>query len=143
MTAVRLYRTRNGNHDVYQLRWYANGSRRCQTIGKIKDLSKREAEARRREKEIAFAVGRERPSRPRRMTLERFLERDRQAIATDVRPATLDEYRFAAKHAIDTLGADTPLDRIDRKLGPMIRSEKVKGITTLCIDRKDTRQTAP
>jgi len=48
------------------------------------------------------------------MTLERFLERDRQAIATDVRPATLDEYRFAAQHAIATLGADATLDQIDR-----------------------------
>ncbi len=114
MTAVRLYRTRNGNHDVYQLRWYANGSRRCQTIGKIKDLSKREAESRRREKEIAFATCRQRPTPLPRITLKRLLDRDRDLIEADVRPGTLDNYRSAANHATTALGVDVPASRIGR-----------------------------
>ena len=59
MTAVKLTKTKNGRNFVWQIRWYADGRRRCETIGKAKDLSKREAEALRREKEIAFGAGKE------------------------------------------------------------------------------------
>ena len=74
MTQVSLYKTKNGNNEVYLLRWYAGGKRRSETIGKAKNLSKREAEAMRREKEKAFIKGTESPTRPDKMTLRQFLD---------------------------------------------------------------------
>lgn len=74
MIRVSLYPTKNGNHQVWLLRWYAKGKRSSKTLGKVKDISRREAEALRREKEAAFIKGTESPSRPNRMTLRQFMD---------------------------------------------------------------------
>ena len=71
---VSLYPTMNGNHRVWLLRWYAEGKRANKTLGRVKDLSKREAEMMRREKELAFNKGAESPNRPDRMTLRQFID---------------------------------------------------------------------
>lgn len=73
MIRVSLYPTKNGNHQVWLLRWYVDGKRGSKTLGKVKDIPKREAEALRREKEAAFIKGTESPSRPDRMTLRQFM----------------------------------------------------------------------
>lgn len=114
MTKVSLYRAKNGNHEVWLLRWYANGRRCSETIGKAREISKREADAQRREKEVAFGSGKERPSRPPKITLERFLADDREAIQVDVSPATLIEHRVASDHATRALGDDVRPDRLTR-----------------------------
>ncbi len=74
MIRVSLYPTMNGNHRVWLLRWYAEGKRANKTLGRVKDLSKREAEMMRREKELAFNKGTESPNRPNRMTLRQFID---------------------------------------------------------------------
>lgn len=74
MISVSLYKTRNGANLVYLLRWHAGGKRRNRTIGKVGAMTKREAEAQRRELELAFNKGTESASRPDRMTLRQFID---------------------------------------------------------------------
>ena len=113
-TKVSLYRVKNGNHEVWLLRWHADGKRHSQTLDKARDLSKREAEALRREKEIAFGSGRERPKRTPKMGLKQFLDHDREAFQPDVSPATAIAHRNASDHAIAALGKDARVDRLTR-----------------------------
>ncbi len=113
-TKVSLYRVKNGNHEVWLLRWHADGKRHSQTLGMARDLSKREAEALRREKEIAFGSGREQPKRVEKITLAEFAKRDREAIQATVRPSTLLEYDHAMRHTTAALGDDFPIGRITR-----------------------------
>lgn len=75
MIRVTLHEVRNGNNVVRMLRWRAGGKRCGETLGKVKEISKREAEARRREKQAAFIKGTESPNRPDRMTLRQFMDR--------------------------------------------------------------------
>ena len=114
MIRVSLYPTMNGNNRVWLLRWHAGGKRRNRTIGKVKDLSRREAEAQRRELEARFNSGKEKPVRPAKMTLKQLLDRDLALIAVDVRPGTIGEYKSAGNHVIKVLGADARIDKIDR-----------------------------
>jgi integrase len=95
------------------LRWAdSRGKIRSESIGKVGTMPKREAERKRREKETALGSGRARRDRPQKMTLKQFLEMDREAIAGDVRDATLLEHEYASKHAIDALGENRSLESI-------------------------------
>lgn len=87
------------------LRWAdSRGKMRSESIGKVGNVPKREAEKKRREKETALGSGRAQRDRPHKITLKAFLEMDREAIAGDVAGATLIEHDHAKKHALDALG---------------------------------------
>lgn len=110
-------RLKSGKKSVYYvLRWYSqDGTKRySQSVGRVGHMTKAEAEAARRQKEIDLGSGRTPRDRPPRISLKEFLEQDRKAIQGDVRPATLAEHRHAGIHALKVLGADTPLTCITR-----------------------------
>ena len=44
MTKVSLYKTKNGNHVVWLLRWYADGKRYSEALCKASEISEREAD---------------------------------------------------------------------------------------------------
>lgn len=74
MIRVTLHRVRNGRNVVWMLRWRI-GRKRCgETLAKATEISKREAEARRREKQAAFIKGTQSATRPDRLTLQQFLD---------------------------------------------------------------------
>lgn len=74
MIKVSLYPTKHGNHKVWRCRWYAGGKRCSKTLGKVKDIPKREAEAQRRELEAAFIKGTKSPTRPNKILLGQFID---------------------------------------------------------------------
>lgn len=74
MIRVTLHEVQNGHHRVRMLRWRV-GRKRCgETLGKLKDVSKREAQLQLREKQAAFDKGTQSPNRPDRMTLGQFID---------------------------------------------------------------------
>ncbi len=112
MPKVTLHR--EARRGVWQLRWFdADGRRRGETIGKLGQLTRRDALAIRRDKQSKMDCGLERPDKPKRMSLEEFLRRDREAVAIDVKPTTLRELKIAANHAITALGKDLDVRQID------------------------------
>lgn len=85
MTKVSMSPTHHGNHKVWRCRWNVGRKRCSKTLGKVKDISKREAEAMRRELEAAFIKGTKSPNRPDRMTLRQFIDQyaDRRRQGSD------------------------------------------------------------
>ena len=126
MTKVALYKTKgptraNPKRLVWQLRWRGTeinpktGSaiRYTETIGDAARITKRDAVAIRRERQAKMDNDLAPRDRPKRMGLGEFLIRDREAVAIDVKPKTIEELRIAADHAIRALGADFDVRRID------------------------------
>ncbi len=118
MISVSLYKTRrssrkNPNRLVWQIRWKGtDGKRFCETIDDCSRLTKRQAEAIRRDKQSKIDCGVVPPNRPRRITLAALIEQDKAAIEGDVRPTTMLEYGHATAHAFEALGRDIPIDRV-------------------------------
>lgn len=71
---VKLYPTKSGNHRVWICRWYAGGKRGSKTLGKVKDIPKREAEAQRKELEDSFTKGEQSPIKVKGMSLKQFAD---------------------------------------------------------------------
>lgn len=82
-TRVRLVKTKNGNNIVYQKRWFdPDGHRRSVTLGKVREMTKREALAQCREFEASITKGEQTAYMPQRISLGDFrpmyLERRKQ-----------------------------------------------------------------
>ena len=118
MTRVSLYKTKrptrgNPKRQVWQLRWIgSDGKRYCETIGDLSKMTKRDAGAKRRDKQSKIDCGVIPADKPKRMTLSAFVAQDRLTIEADVRPTTMIEYDHAIKHAYAALGREIALDRI-------------------------------
>lgn len=69
---VKLYETKSGNHKVWLCRWYSGGKRGTKTLGKVKDIDKREAKALRKELEDSFTKGEQSPIKVKGMSLGQF-----------------------------------------------------------------------
>jgi integrase len=141
MTKVTLHKVvrprRNGTSRlVWTLRWYGtDGKRRGETVGDVKKVSRRQAQAARRAKQSKLDCGIERPERPRRMTLADFLRRDREAVAIDLKPKTILELRAAADHATAALGRDFDVRRLDHAAVGRIKkhlADKKLSAATIC-----------
>lgn len=126
MTKVALYKTKgptraNPKRHVWQLRWVGSeinpktGSpiRYTETIGDAARITKRDAEATRREQQGKMDNGLTPRDRPKRMGLGEFLRRDREAVVIDVKPKTIEEMRIAADHATRALSENFDVRRID------------------------------
>ncbi len=120
MTTVRLKRFKrkrpNGkDRYVWMLRWDDSNGRDCgETVGDCRTMTRRQAEAIRRDRQGKLDNGLVKPDRPKRLNLTEFLRHDRDAIQADVKPATLVEHDNAGKHAKATLGDEIRLSAITR-----------------------------
>ena len=114
--------------EYWALRWPgSDGKARRQNIGRVDQMTEREAGRIRREKLVDLDVGAA-VRDPARMTLGVFLELDRDAISPRVRPATTDTHRTDSKRVIEILGEDGQLDRI----GWMQVAQVEKALTARC-----------
>jgi len=112
----------------WALRWPgSDGKARRQNIGRVDQMTEREAGRIRRQKLVDLEVGAA-VRDPARMTLGVFLNLDRDAIAPRVRPATLDTHRTDSKRVIEILGEDGQLDRV----GWMQVAQVEKALTARC-----------
>ncbi len=118
MTRVSLYPAKrptksNPKRKVWQLRWLGtDGKRYCETIGDLPKMTKRDAGAKRRDKQSKIDCGVIPADKPKRMTFSGFVDQDRQTVEADVRPTTMIEYDHAVNHAYAALGRGIALDRI-------------------------------
>ncbi len=111
---ITLHRVKRKTGAVWMLRWYDSRGKRCgETIGKVGVMTKRQAEHVRRERQGKLDNRLIPRDRPKRMALQEFLRRDRQAVAVDVKPKTIEELRIAADHAIRALGTDYDVQQLD------------------------------
>ncbi len=111
---VRRKRPRGKVREVWMLRWPdGKGRILAETIGEIGKVTKREAEALRRDKQGKIDCGVIPAHRAARMTLAQLAEHDRESIA-DLRYKTLLEHDHAVAHAKRVIGCDVPVGRITR-----------------------------
>lgn len=75
-----------------------------ESIGKVGEMTKAEAETRRREKEAAMTVGTVRRDRPKPVTIEDSLKLDQERVKPDVKRNTLESHRHAGLHAREAWG---------------------------------------
>ena len=114
MTKITLHKVKRKRGSVWMLRWYDSRGRRCgETIGKFGVMTKRQAEAIRRDRQGKTDNGLAKLDRPERMTLGQFADYDRSAIADKAYKTQLGQ-NHAFDHAKAALGADIQLDRIAR-----------------------------
>lgn len=71
---VKLYETKSGNHKVWLCRWYSGGKRGTKTLGRVSDISRREAKAQRKELEDSFTKGEQSPIKVKGMSLRQFAD---------------------------------------------------------------------
>jgi len=115
---VKLYEIRkptksNPRRKVWQLRWYGgDGTRYGEIIGDCSRMTKREANARRKEKEAAFRSHEIPVDRPRKMTLAQFKTYVQESYQTDMRATTMIEMQIALDHAIKALRPDIQIASI-------------------------------
>ncbi|MEE9130600.1 MAG: tyrosine-type recombinase/integrase [Phycisphaerales bacterium] len=113
MTKITLHKVKRKRGSVWMLRWYDSRGRRCgETIGKVGVMTKRQAEAIRRDRQGKTDNGLATLDRPERMTLADFIEHDQETIKPDVKGATLHEYKLAWDHAKAAIGGEALLTRI-------------------------------
>ncbi|MCP3903799.1 MAG: tyrosine-type recombinase/integrase [Planctomycetes bacterium] len=119
-TDVRLYQAKrptrgDPKRKVWLIRWYGTDGRRyCETIGVVGKLTKREAEAIRRDKQSKIDCNVTRPNRPKRITLSALIDRHVEAIKIARQPRTIRQFRTAGNHAVAALGGETVAAKIDR-----------------------------
>ena len=102
-----------GSATYWLLSWAdSQGRRRFEAIGKVGEMSAADAKKKRREKEREFEKGAAPVDRLHKITLRGFLDLDRQAIATDVQPATIASHKAASIRIISALGGDVPVEKI-------------------------------
>ncbi len=119
-TKVELHKRhvkyRSGGKAVFwTLRWWGtDGKRYSESIGKVGEMTKNEAETCRREKETAIGSGRIRRNRPKAMTLREFFAHDAETVRGTVKPNTVESMRHTAIHARKAWGEETKLTTIGR-----------------------------
>ncbi len=100
---------------VWQLRWFdGNGQHRGKTIGDCAKVSKREAEAIRRDHQSKVDCGVIKADPPARHTLAEYAVYDREAIA-DRAEKTVKSYGEAVQHATKALGSSIRMKDIGRR----------------------------
>ncbi len=110
----RIVRYPSGVKTVYwTLRWRGtDGKRYSESIGKVGEMTKAEAETKRREKEIAIGSGRMKRNRPRAMTLAELFEHDAETVRGTVTLNTIESMKHAAAHARKAWGERTRISVI-------------------------------
>jgi len=99
----------------WTLRWWGtDGKRYSESIGRVGDVTKHEAERMRREKEQAIGGGKLKRNRPREVTLAEFIKLDVEAVRGTVKLNTVESIRHSSAHALKAWGASTRLSSISR-----------------------------
>lgn len=104
----------SGNKVTYwTLRWWGtNGKRFSESIGKVGEMTKAQAETRRREKEVAMGSGRIRRNRPKEMTLSQLFDFDAETVRGTIALNTAESIRHSARHAKKAWGEQTRISAI-------------------------------
>ncbi len=141
MTTISLKRIRrrqsNGRTKfVWMLRWFDDKGQHCgKTIGECSQISKRDAEAIRREQQSKIDCGLIKADRPIRLTLSEYAGHDREAIV-DRAYATRLEHDYAVAHAKGALGGGTRLESIGRRhVAKLKRYLLDKGLRPATVDK--------
>ena len=119
MTTVYLMKAqrptrRNPKRRAWLLRWTTTDGRQlCDIIGDVAMVTKREAEAARRELQGKLDNDLAPRDRPKRMTLADFLRRDREAAALTLRPRSLADLKLAGRYACNVLGETADVRHLD------------------------------
>ena len=110
----RRKKCKDGSIAVYwTLRWRGTtGKDHSESVGKVGEMTKAQAETCRREKEAAMTAGTLRRDKPRSMTIAEFLDLDRDRIKPDVKRNTLESHSHAGAHAKKAWGKETKLASI-------------------------------
>src|SRR5687767_11487269 len=97
----RAVKYASGTKAVYwTLRWWGtDGKRYSESVGRVGEVTKAEAETARRSKEAAIGGGRIRRNRPQPMTLAEFFAHDAETVRGTVKPNTVESMRHSAAHA--------------------------------------------
>ena len=104
-----------GKAQYWTLRWWGTDGRRfSESLGRVGEVTKNEAETARREKEQAIGGGRIKRDRPREVALSAFEELDRQTIRGTVKLHTVESIKHSAAHALKAWGGTTKLTSIGR-----------------------------
>jgi integrase len=104
-----------GKAQYWTLRWWGTDGRRfSESIGRIGEVTKSEAESARREKEQLIGGGRIKRNRPRETTLAEFVELDREAVRGTVKLNTVESIKHSAAHAVKAWGETIKLTSIGR-----------------------------
>ena len=96
VTLRRLKRPGRGGktREEWALRWYdSEGRHRCERIGEVKSMPKREAEALRRQKQVDMEAKRVPRDKLKSMTIADFVEFHEHAVGEDRKATTRYEYR--------------------------------------------------
>ncbi|MHC4415155.1 MAG: tyrosine-type recombinase/integrase [Planctomycetota bacterium] len=140
-TYVKLHRQRVGKKPpkpVWKLVWWGlrDGARAKfqQTIGHCHDMNADEAELLRAKKETDLNSGRTSPNKPRRISLERFLEQDRENEASRSKPRSIDELKTAGNHALRILG-EKSIQKIEHKDALRIRNNLAKHVSPATVGK--------
>jgi len=121
---------KNGSTVVYwTLRWPGTtGRMHSESVGRVGDMTKAQAETLRREKEGSMTAGLTRRDRPKEITLKDYLDRDHERVKPDVKVNTLEGLKHAGSHAKKALGEQIRLSSI----GPL----QVARIKTFLADER-------
>ncbi len=104
-----------GRAQYWTLRWWGTDGRRfSESLGRVGEVTKSEAETARREKEQAIGGGRIMRNRPKEMTLAEFVELDREAVRGTVKLNTVESIKHSAAHALKAWGGATKLTSLSR-----------------------------
>lgn len=106
--------TANGKtRQEWHLRWHGtDGKHYCKKLGNCNQMTKRDAEAKRRETQVEMDRNEIPRDRSRAMTLSEFAEYHEKMIGSDRRPTTIYEYKHSAKLAEEALGSAATIQAI-------------------------------
>ena len=112
---VTISRQKSKGHTYWCLRWLtSNGKRRGKTVGRVDQLSKRQAEKLRRAKEVELGINPGRRDVSRGPQLRAFLERYFASRRTELSSGTLELHRRTANLLLAFLSETVRLDAIAR-----------------------------
>ncbi len=95
------------------LRWWGtDGKKYSESVGRVGQVTKNEAERARRTKEQEIGGGKISRNRPRRMTLAEFIEYDLEAVRGVLKRNTIESIKHSSAHAIAAWGGDTGLSSL-------------------------------
>jgi len=112
----RRVKLKNGSVVVYwTLRWPGTtGKWHSESVGKVGEMTKAQAETLRREKEGSMNMGLVRRDRPRDITLKEYLDLDYERIKPDLKLNTIEGHKHAGAHAMQALGESIRMSAIGR-----------------------------
>lgn len=112
----RRVKLKDGSVVVYwTLRWPGTtGKWHSESVGKVGQMTKAQAETLRRDKEGSMNMGLVRRDRPRDMTLKEYLDLDCERIKPDLKLNTIEGHKHAGAHAKQALGEDIRMSAIGR-----------------------------